>query len=84
MEAQITNIADELAYTAHDLDDGLRSGMITPAMLEGIDLWEILRSSVGWHSGLLDELTRHRAIRRLIGLARQRRTLGGRIAATAL
>ncbi len=68
MEAQITNIADELAYTAHDLDDGLRSGMITPAMLEGVDLWEILRSSVGWHSGLLDELTRHRAIRRLIGL----------------
>ncbi len=68
LEAQITNIADELAYTAHDLDDGLRSGMITPGMLEGIDLWEILRGSVGWHSGLLDELTRHRAIRRLIGL----------------
>ena len=29
LEAQITNVADELAYTAHDLDDGLRSGMIT-------------------------------------------------------
>ncbi len=68
LEAQITNLADELAYTAHDLDDGLRSGMITPLMLEGIDLWEILRSSVGWHSGQLDDLTRHRAIRRLIGL----------------
>jgi dGTPase len=68
LEAQITNIADELAYVAHDLDDGLRSGMITPSMLEGIDLWEILRSSVGWHSGQLDDLTRHRAIRRLIGL----------------
>jgi dGTPase len=68
LEAQITNLADELAYTAHDLDDGLRSGMITPSMLEGIDLWEILRSSVGWHSGQLDDLTRHRAIRRLIGL----------------
>ena len=68
LEAQITNLADELAYTAHDLDDGLRSGMITPIMLEGIDLWEILRSSVGWHSGQLDDLTRHRAIRRLIGL----------------
>jgi dGTPase len=68
LEAQITNIADELAYTAHDLDDGLRSGMITPTMLEGIDLWEILRSSVGWHSGQLDDLTRHRAIRKLIGL----------------
>ena len=68
LEAQITNIADELAYTAHDLDDGLRSDMITPAMLEGIGLWEILRSSVGWRSGPIDDLTRHRAIRRLIGM----------------
>jgi dGTPase len=68
LEAQITNVADELAYTAHDLDDGLRSGMITPAMLDGIDLWEILRNSVGWRSGGLDDLTRHRLIRRLIGL----------------
>jgi dGTPase len=42
--------------------------MITPTNLEGIDLWEILRSSVGWHSGQLDDLTRHRAIRKLIGL----------------
>ena len=29
LEAQITNVADEMAYTAHDLDDGLRSNMIT-------------------------------------------------------
>jgi len=68
LEAQITNAADELAYTAHDLDDGLRSGMITPSMLDGIDLWEILRSSVAWHGSSLDDLTRHRVIRRLIGL----------------
>ena len=68
LEAQITNLADELAYTAHDLDDGLRSGMITPAMLDGIDLWEILRSSVAWHGASLDELTRHRLVRRMIGL----------------
>ncbi len=47
LEAQIANVADELAYTAHDLDDGLRSGMITPSMLEGITLWEILVESVG-------------------------------------
>ena len=68
LEAQITNVADELAYTAHDLDDGLRSGMITPARLEGIALWEVLRSSVGWRSGPIDDLIRHRAIRRLIGI----------------
>jgi dGTPase len=28
LEAQITNVADELAYTSHDLDDGLRAGLI--------------------------------------------------------
>jgi dGTPase len=68
LEAQIANAADELAYTAHDLDDGLRSGMITTAMLEGITLWEIIVTSVGWRGGQLDELARHRLIRRLIGL----------------
>jgi len=67
MEAQIANVADELAYTAHDLDDGLRSGMITPAMLSGIELWEILCDSVGYKGGPLEELIRHRMIRRLIG-----------------
>jgi dGTPase len=68
LEAQITNVADELAYTAHDLDDGLRSGTITVSMLEGMPLWEILVESVGWRSGALDELMRHRIIRRLIGM----------------
>jgi dGTPase len=68
LEAQIANAADELAYTAHDLDDGLRSGMITPHMLEGITLWEILVESVGWRGPVLDDLARHRLIRRLIGM----------------
>lgn len=68
LEAQIANAADELAYTAHDLDDGLRSGMITPDMLSGISLWEILAASLGWHGQELDDLNRHRLIRRLIGL----------------
>ena len=68
LEAQIANVADELAYTTHDLDDGLRSSMITPVMLEGIALWEILVESVGWRGPVLDDLPRHRLIRRLIGM----------------
>lgn len=68
LEAQIANAADEIAYTAHDLDDGLRSGMITPDMLNGLTLWEILVESVGWQGPILDELNRHRLIRRLIGM----------------
>ena len=68
LEAQITNAADELSYTAHDLDDGLRSGMISTNMLEGITLWEILVESVGWHGQVLDDLARHRMIRNLIDM----------------
>ena len=48
IEAQIANVADELTYTAHDLDDGLRSGMITAPMLDGIALWEIVLKSIDW------------------------------------
>jgi dGTPase len=68
LEAQIANIADELAYTAHDLDDGLRSGLIQADQLDGLALWQILRESIQWRSAELDDLTRHRLIRRLIGL----------------
>jgi len=68
LEAQITNAADELSYTAHDLDDGLRSGMISSPMLEGLSLWEILVESVGWRGQVLDDLSRHRMIRNLIDM----------------
>jgi dGTPase len=68
LEAQIANAADELAYTAHDLDDGLRAGLISPAQLSGLDLWNRVRLSIGWKEGAFDELTRNRLIRRLIGI----------------
>ena len=69
LEAQIANVSDELAYTAHDLDDGLRSGLITPSQLSGISLWEVINESIGRRrTDMLDELTRHRLIRRLINI----------------
>ncbi|MBP9040823.1 MAG: deoxyguanosinetriphosphate triphosphohydrolase [Anaerolineaceae bacterium] len=68
LEAQITNVADELAYTSHDLDDGLRSGMITTDMLDGIDLWDMVVEQFNPESCQLDDLTRHSIIRELIGL----------------
>lgn len=68
VEAQIANVADELAYTAHDLDDGLRSGLIYPEMLSGIELWEILSEESNYRTGPLDDLTRHTMIRKLIGM----------------
>ncbi len=68
LETQIANVADELAYTTHDLDDGLRSGIVTPEMLRGIEIWEILRETFGWRGPILSEMDRHRMIRHLVGL----------------
>ncbi|MBK7448943.1 MAG: deoxyguanosinetriphosphate triphosphohydrolase [Anaerolineales bacterium] len=68
LETQIANVADELAYTTHDLDDGLRSGMINPQILEGAALWEILRETYNWRGMILSDMERHRMIRHLVGL----------------
>jgi dGTPase len=39
LEAQITNLADEIAYNNHDVDDGLRSGLITLEQLSTVRLF---------------------------------------------
>ena len=36
LEAQLVNLADELAYSAHDVDDGVRSGLITLEQLQAV------------------------------------------------
>lgn len=40
LEAQVADCADEIAYLHHDLDDGLRSGVLSPEMLEDMQLWK--------------------------------------------
>ena len=40
IEAQIANVADEIAYNNHDVDDGLRSGLITVGQLAEVELWQ--------------------------------------------
>jgi len=39
LEAQLVNLADEMAYNAHDVDDGVRSGLITLQQLDGVPLF---------------------------------------------
>jgi dGTPase len=46
VEGQIINYADEIAYNNHDIDDGLKSGFISLAMLEQVDLWHEVSSGV--------------------------------------
>jgi len=63
LEAQVVNVADEIAYNTHDLDDGLRSDMLRPQDLSGLALWEEARRVV---SAPWSEMTRHHLIRHLI------------------
>ena len=46
LEAQLCNIADEMAYNAHDIDDGVRSGLINMAQLEEVALFDDYRRQV--------------------------------------
>jgi len=68
LEGQIANIADELAYTAHDLDDGLHSGLLSPQDLAQVRLWTELVSQLGIKPCTeMEQVDRHRLIRTLIG-----------------
>lgn len=68
LEAQIANLADEIAYNAHDLEDGLRASLFTPNDLAELAIWQDLKELVGWR-GSFTPLTRDEIIRELIGLA---------------
>lgn len=46
LEAQLANLADEIAYNNHDIDDGLRSGLLTTAQLDEIDFYARHRQQV--------------------------------------
>jgi dGTPase len=43
LEAQLCNLADEIAYNAHDIDDGVRSGLITMEQLQAVPLFDDFR-----------------------------------------
>ena len=44
LEAQLTNLADEIAYNAHDIDDGVRSGLLTLEQLDDVALFSEFRT----------------------------------------
>ena len=45
LEAQLCNLADEIAYNAHDIDDGVRSGLITLEQLQEVPLFDRYRAA---------------------------------------
>lgn len=44
LEAQLCNLADEIAYNAHDIDDGVRSGLLTMEQLRDVPLFDRYRA----------------------------------------
>ena len=68
LEAQVINVADEIAYNTHDLDDGLRSGIIDARQLAGLELWDEALHALGIAGGSLTNMDRNRAVRYLVNL----------------
>jgi dGTPase len=67
LEAQVADAADSLAYDAHDIDDALSVGLISPADLEEVGLWQRMVESVRErHGSLRPEQWQPTVIRRLI------------------
>jgi dGTPase len=68
VEAQIADLTDALAYAAHDLDDGLLAGVITPEDLTVLEIWRLVCDNIGWKGGRLHETMRHALVRELVGI----------------
>lgn len=86
LEAQIVNAADEIAYNAHDIDDGLRAGLILPRDLVGIRVWEEACERTGVRPEALTEMQRRVVVRELINaeVSDLLRTTGSNLAAFAI
>ncbi len=67
LEAQIVDFADEIAYSAHDVDDGLKSGMLDPDDLASVALWsESLAAVTAEAASASLTVLHYQAVRRLI------------------
>lgn len=69
LEAQLTNLADEIAYNNHDIDDGLRSGLLTEAQLMEVDCYARFRREVDdTYPGIGGRRAISETIRRMINM----------------
>jgi len=69
LEAQVVNIADEIAYDSHDLDDGITSGLIAISDLKKLELWREAEKRVKKrYSNISTRFKKHQVIRSLIDM----------------
>ncbi|GAM11044.1 deoxyguanosinetriphosphate triphosphohydrolase-like protein [Geobacter sp. OR-1] len=68
IEAQIINFADEIAYNNHDIDDGLKSGLLNLGQLQQVELWQEMYGHIcSRFPGLDEERAKCQTISALIG-----------------
>jgi len=69
LEAQIVDCADEIAYNSHDIDDGVKSGLITMDQLREVELLrDIGRELEDSCRGATGRILRYQTVRRVIDL----------------
>ncbi len=69
IEAQIADIADDLTYHAHDVDDALDAGLLNDDLLNEMELWrKAMERARRDHPAANDEQLRFTAIRNLLDL----------------
>ncbi len=69
LETQVVDIADEIAYDNHDLDDGLTSGLIKESDLVGLLIWQDINKGISSkYPGISIQKKRYLIIRSLINL----------------
>ncbi|MBF0216475.1 MAG: deoxyguanosinetriphosphate triphosphohydrolase [Candidatus Omnitrophica bacterium] len=67
LEIQVVDVADEIAYDNHDIDDGLKSGLLADSDLEEIPLWEeVARRALEGYGTVDQTIRRAQMIRALI------------------
>jgi dGTPase len=67
LEAQTTNLADEIAYNNHDIDDGLRAGLLSIEQLRTVPFFNQYYEEVASrYPELQDRRLTHEIIRRMI------------------
>jgi len=70
LECQVVNVADEIAYTCHDVDDGLSAGLFTITDLLEIDLWRSLHEELifEYPDIMKSQFYRYQMVKKLINM----------------